>query len=65
MCQVRGPDGKIVYKLWRCVGPTCEMKAGPRQEWQHKSSVYYVAQESSEEEGNEEKDEEVVAKKDV
>ena len=63
--RVWGHDGKIVYKLWRRAGPTCEMQVGPRQEWQHKSSMCCVAQESSEEEGNEEKDEEVVAKKDV
>ena len=41
------------------------MQAGPRQEWQHKSSVCCVAQENSEEEGNEEKNEGVTAEKDV
>ena len=41
------------------------MQVGPKQEWQHKSLVCYVAQECSEEESDVEKEEEVVAKKDV
>ena len=63
--RVRGLDGKIVYKLWTCAGPTSEIQVGPRQKRQHKSLVCCVAQESLEEGSNEDKDEEVMAKKDV
>ena len=45
------------------MGPTSEKKAGPTQEWQHKSLVCCVAQENLGK--GEENDEEVVAKKDV
>ena len=41
------------------------MQAGPKQEWQHKSSVCCMARESSKEEGNEKKDEEVMVEKGV
>ena len=41
--RVRGPDGRIVYKLWRCVGPMSEIQAGLRQKWQYKSLVCCVA----------------------
>ena len=60
---VWGPDGRIMYKLWRCVGPTSEIQAGPTREWQHGSLACYVAQESLKKE--EERDGEVVAEKDA
>ena len=63
--RVQGPNGRIVYKLGRCTGPTFDMQAGPKQEWQHKSLVCCMAQEGSEEGINEEKDEEIATEKDV
>ena len=63
--KVWDPDGRIVYKLWRCVGPTYEMQESPKQEWQHKSMVCCMAQEGSEEETSKEKDEEFMAEKDA
>ena len=63
--RVRGPDGRIVYKLWRRVGPTSEIQASPTQVGQRKSLACCVAQESSWEESNKEKDEKIVAKKEV
>ena len=61
--RVRGPDGGIVYKLWRHAGPTSEMQVGSTKEWQHESLKCCVAQEILEKE--KEKDEEVVAEKDA
>ena len=41
--RVQGPNGKIVYKLGRCTGPTFDMQADPKQQWQHKSLVCCMA----------------------
>ena len=63
--QIRTPDGRIVYKLWRCAGPTCNTQGGPRRGLQHKSIVCCVVQENSEEESDAESEKEVVAQKDA
>ena len=63
--KVWTPDGRIVYKLRRCVGPTCSMQRGPKQGSQHKSLVCCVAQENAEEESDMKSEEKVTAEKDT
>ena len=63
--KVQDPDGRIVYKLWRCVGPKSEIQASPTQVGQRKSLACYMAQKSSEEESNKEKDEKITVEKEV
>ena len=65
MRQGSDPDGRIVYKLWRYVGSTCDMQGGPKQGAQHKSLVWCVAHENLEEESNIEKEEEVAVENDT
>ena len=61
--RVQTLDGRIVYKLWWCAWPTCNVQGGPKQGPHHKSLVCYVAQENSEEESNTKKEEKITAKK--
>ena len=56
-------DGRIMYKLWRRVGPTYDTQRGPRQGPQHESLVCYIAQENLEEESDTEKEEEITVEK--
>ena len=55
--RVWTPDGRIVYKLWRCTGPTCSMRGGLEQRSLYKSLMCYVTQE----EVTVEKDTQIVA----
>ena len=61
--RIRGLNGKIIYKLWRCVGPTGKLQVGPAQKKQHKSLACCVVEKSLEKE--EGKDEAVTAERDI
>ena len=63
--RVRGPNGRIVYKLCRYARPTSEILAGLTQEGQRKSLACCVAQKSSGEESNKEKDKKIMVEKEV
>ena len=63
--RIRTPDGRIVYKLWRCTRPTCNTQGGLGWGSQHKSLMCCVAQENSKEESDAESERMVATEKDA